>query len=152
MLLDYLFPFHLSQPPDPSSARYQGDWCAVGKQGYLAGNTHTVNDTPHNNTPHKDIYRIPTQSIRFPTYHIPIPLHFWEQKWIFVYTVNFFWRTTGNKFQATRLSIFKGAAGLNIHTGKHCGVDLKQDERQVRVSGGTLLTVFIRSLHAITQR
>ena len=47
MLLDYLFPFHLSQPPDPSSARYQGDWCAVGKQGYLAGNTHTVNKIPH---------------------------------------------------------------------------------------------------------
>ena len=133
MLLDYLFPFHLSQPPDPSSARYQGDWCALGKQGYL-------------------LQGIPTQSIRFPTYHIPIPLHFWKQKWIFVYTVNFFWRTTGNKFQATRLSIFKGAAGLNIHTGKHSCVDLKQDERQGRLSGGTLLTVFIRSLHAITQR
>ena len=131
MLLDYLFPFHLSQPPDPSSARYQGDWCAVGKQGYLAGNTHTVNKIPH--IPHSH------------------SLTLLETKVDFVYTVNFFWRTTGNKFQATRLSIFKGAAGLNIHTGKHCGVDLKQDERQVRVSGGTLTTVLIRSLQAITQ-
>ena len=132
MLLDYLFPFHLSQPPTP----HQPDIRVIG--------------VPWAN---KDILQgIPTQSIRFPTYHIPIPLHFWKQKRIFVYTVNFFWRTTGNKFQATRLSIFKGAAGLNIHTGKHCCVDLKQDERQGRLSGGTLLTVFIRSLHAITQR
>mgnify|MGYP003330402938 CR=1 FL=1 len=74
------FPIPSIPTSDPSSARYQGDWCAVGKQGYLAGNTHTVNKIPHNNTPHKDIYRISTQSIRFPTYHIPHSLTLLETK------------------------------------------------------------------------